>query len=232
MPPSIKPSRVIGSFRNERLPFTRTSCAGNRPLPPSPVLASHESHEDRDIHGSEPVLLFQIGTLGVLGAALMATSLIPSRNTPKGGRRRKQPRENSSVGTLRKRKSRSKSTEERAKRSWGAFGINPRVESASSIKARSRRRFSRSNGEAKRAPGMGRSGGPDASRAICSRRESNSIQSSSPAVESGRSQAVQIADIHQRPQANGGHLFEGIGTKQILNRVQRYRIKFREIFLQ
>ena len=44
--------------------------------------------------GPEPVLLFQIGSLGLLGAALMATSLIPSKTAPSGGRRRKQPREN------------------------------------------------------------------------------------------------------------------------------------------
>lgn len=59
----------------------------------APVHSSSSQPSIHDDGSPEPLLLFQIGSLGVLGAALMATSLIPSRHTTAGGRRRKHPRE-------------------------------------------------------------------------------------------------------------------------------------------
>lgn len=61
---------------------------GGASVHPSPKQPSVQ-----DDGSPEPLLLFQIGSLGVLGAALMATSLIPSRNSTAGSRRRKHPRE-------------------------------------------------------------------------------------------------------------------------------------------
>jgi len=60
----------------------------------APVPSTSPQSGVPDDGNPEPLLLFQIGSLGVLGAALMATSLIPSRTTTAGGRRRKHPREN------------------------------------------------------------------------------------------------------------------------------------------
>lgn len=59
-----------------------------------PVHSTSKQPSFQEDGSPEPLLLFQIGSLGVLGAALMATSLIPSRNSTAGSRRRKHPREN------------------------------------------------------------------------------------------------------------------------------------------